>query len=159
MKNLIFLITFSVSVNLNAQILSAEIEFPTGYNARSKKMSKAKSGEKTYCHDGMIYKYKGEYTVNDLLSVLHELEDFLANNDLDILRPNRSESTTFINSDMSLIYTSYIELMSGESVQSVWYLRDEDGQKYRAFLMLFKYSIEFSIDDREWITDVSINDL
>lgn len=151
MKNLILLLAITLSSTVNAQILKSEIEFPSGYDAKSDSMSFSKSGEKTYCHDGMIYKYTGEYTVNDLVSVLHEWEDFSANNELDILMPNRSESTTFIDSDISLIYTSFIELMQGEYVQKVWYLKDDDGQKYRAFLILSEKYIAFYIDNRNWI--------
>ena len=49
------------------------------------------------------------------------------------------------------MHTAFIEIMMGDHVHKVWYLMDEDGQKYRAFLMLEEDGIEFSIDDRSWI--------
>ena len=155
MKNLILLLALTLSVTVNAQdpapkVLRAHIEFPTGYDAKADSMTHAKSGEKTLCNDGMVYRYDSEFTPSDLLSVLQECDEFLENNNLDFDLPSRWESTTYIDSDRSLLHLSFIELMNGSYSYQAWNLKNSKGEKYRVFLLLDDNRLEFSIDNNPW---------
>ena len=138
----LLLITYSVK---------GQISFPDGYDARADSMADAKSGVKTLCEDGMIYKYSEGYTPSDLSSILTECDEFLERNNRDFHSHDRSKATTYVSLSTTLVNTSYIDLMDGYYVYYSWYFKDDDGKKYRAFLLLDDGGIEFSIDYKEWI--------
>jgi len=146
MKKMMLLLAITITTMLNAQI-----EFPDGYDALADSMVNANPGEKTFCNDGMIYKFSEGYTPDDLSSILKECDEFLKSNEIDFHSHDRSKATTYVSLSTSMVHASYIDLMDGYYVYYSWYLKDDDGQKYRAFLLLDDEGIEFSIDDKQWI--------
>jgi hypothetical protein len=140
MKNLILFIAILISTTINAQI-----EFPDGYIGRADSIKNAPSGEKTRCKDGITYGYWGEFSPNDMISVIKECESFLSMNGINFDNPTEEESSTYIDSDPSLIYTSYIELIGGDYVHKLWDITDSNGEKHTVWLMLEKEYIDFSI--------------
>tara|TARA_R110000744_G_scaffold209224_1_gene328086 strand:- start:22 stop:453 length:432 start_codon:yes stop_codon:yes gene_type:complete len=140
MKNLILLLAIAISTTVNAQI-----EFPDGFTTKVDSIKNSSSGKRTTCKDGITYGYWGEFTPNDMISVVKECENFLSVNGIDFDNPTEDESSTYLDSDTSFMNASYTDLMLGAHVFKLWDITDSNEQKYTAWLMVEKTYIEFSI--------------